>query len=100
MINNIQLGDKTTMEQVNGINHEIAQRFSACRHKFGWTQVEVACQTHNVSTGTVSRVETGQVDQVTYGRLIAIAETLDTSPDYLLCRTDEIATYSGGQYLY
>jgi transcriptional regulator with XRE-family HTH domain len=54
----------------------------------------------SISATTVSRAENGYVYYISYGNLEIIAEAIDTSLDYLLCRTNEIKTYEGGAYQY
>jgi transcriptional regulator with XRE-family HTH domain len=60
-------------------------------------EIEEMC---SISATTVSRAENGYVYYISYGNLEIIAEAIDTSLDYLLCRTNEIKTYEGGAYQY
>ena len=79
--------------------YSIGRRIRECRERVKLTQQDVGILS-GVSAPTVSRIETGHVNEIGYGILVAIAEGLDVSLGYLLCIIDEIRTFSGKPYLY
>src|SRR5262245_65368138 len=65
----------------------VGERIRRQRMALGWTQQTLAKVT-GIPYPTLSRIEHGE-QSVLYERVIALADALDVSTDYLLNRTDE-----------
>jgi transcriptional regulator with XRE-family HTH domain len=72
-----------TLRQICG------ERIRRRRMALGWTQQEFAKVT-GIPYPTLSRIEHGE-QSMHYERVVALADVLDVSTDYLLNRTDDPA---------
>jgi len=70
-----------TLRQICG------ERIRRRRMALGWTQQELAKVT-SIPYPTLSRIEHGE-QSMHYERVVALADALDVSTDYLLNRTDD-----------
>ena len=68
----------------------IGKRIKALRRKRGLTQEELARRA-GMRQGMISRIESGQADEVETSTLIALAKGLEVSTDWLLGLTPDTA---------
>lgn len=70
------------------LQQEVGRRVRRRRMALGMLQKTLAEQT-GIPQGHLSRLEKGEFQSLAFGRLVALADTLHTSLDYLLARSNE-----------
>lgn len=68
----------------------LQERVKECKKKKGWNQKQLA-DASGITQATISRIESGEVEQLKSEALKRLAEALDVTVDYLVGKTDKLS---------